>query len=198
VNLEEYRTVFTVTSLLLTLIVAAPMISMLIPIRTRTERFSELWILGPDHTAGDHPFNVRVNETHRIFAGLGNHMGYPAYYMVLVKFRNRTQPLPDSLSSKPSPLPPIYEFRAFVSDGARWEAPLNFAFLEVSRSEDSFLVRQMSINGVVFSVNCTSDWDSENGGFYYQLFLELYLCDTSLHEFRYENRFVGIWLNATE
>ena len=196
-NLEEYRAVFMVASLALVLIVAAPTLSMVVPFPRGTERFSELWVLGPNHMAEDYPFNVRVGEQRHIFVGVGNHLGCSACYVVYVKFRNQTQPLPDASRSTPSPLPPLYEFRAFVVDGETWEAPLTFTLLEVSRLDDSCFVGQMSINGVVFSVDSPSRWDSENSGFYYQLFLELWLYDVKSRGFQFHDRFVGIWLNMT-
>ena len=196
-NLEDYRTVFAVTSLALMLVAVAPTLSMVVPFPRNTERFSELWVLGPNHMAEGYPFNVRVGEQHSVFVGVGNHMGCSAYYVVYVKFRNQTQPLPDASKSTPSPLLPLYEFRAFVVDGTAWEAPLTFTFLEVSRLEDSCLVRRMSLNDVIFSVDSPSTWDSENDGFYYQLFFELWLYDVTSRSFQFHDRFVGIWLNMT-
>jgi len=197
VNLEDYRTVFAVTSLALVLVAAAPTLSMVVAFPRSTERFSELWVLGPNHMAEDYPFNVRVGEEYRVFVGVGNHMGCSSYYMVYVKFRNQSQPLPDASNSTPSPLPPLYEFRFLIMDGGSWEAPLTFTFLEVTRWEDSCLVRRISINDVVFSVDSPSSWDSENNGFYYQLFFELWLYDMTSRSLQFHNRFVGIWLNMT-
>jgi len=196
-NLEEYRTVFAVTSLALVLVAAAPTLSMVVPFPRGGERFSELWVLGPNHMAEDYPFNVRVGEQHSVFVGVGNHMGSSAYYTVYVKLRNQTQPLPNATESTPSPLPPLYEFGAFVVDGESWEAPLTFTLSEASRFENSCLVGRVMINDMVFSVDSPSTWDSENNGFYYQLFLELWLYDVTSRSFQYHNRFVGIWLNVT-
>jgi len=197
VDLEDYRTAFMVVSLALILIVVFPAVSLVVPFPSGVERFSELWVLGPNHMAEDYPFNVTVNEEYHVFVGVGNHMGYSARYMVCVKFRNRTQPLPNMSNSKSSPLSPLYEFQAFVADGATWEAPVTFAFLEVSRFDNSCLIRRMSINDVVFWVDSPSSWDSENSGFYYQLFFELWLYNVTSQSFQFHNRFVGIWLNVT-
>lgn len=196
-NLEDHRTLFAATTLGLVLIAALPTVSMVVSVPSGAERFSELWVLGPTHMAENYPFNVRVGEQYRLFVGVGNHMGYSAYYVVYVKFRNQTQPLPDTLNAVPSPLPPLYEFRAFVEDGGTWEAQLTFIFLNVSRLGNSSFVSEMSINDVVISMDSSSGWDLENSGFYYQVFFELWLYDTSLQGFQYHNRFVGIWLNMT-
>ena len=70
-NLEEYRAVFMVASLASVLIVAAPTLSMVVPFPRGTERFSELWVLGPNHMAEDYPFDVRVGEQYQVFVGIG-------------------------------------------------------------------------------------------------------------------------------
>jgi len=196
-NLEEYRTLFVIGCLIFILAAAAPMLSMVISLPKGSERFSELWVLGPNHMAEDYPFNVTIGGQYNLFVGVGNHMGYSAYYIVYLKFRNRIQPLPDASSSKPSSLPPLYEFRAFVADGATWENPVSFSILEASRRSNSFFIHRICINDVVFSVDSSSNWDSENRGFYYQLFFELWLYNTTSQSFEYHNRFVGIWLNMT-
>jgi len=196
-NLEDYRTLFAATSLTLMLVAVAPTLSLVVPFTRSAELFSELWVLGSNHMAENYPFNVRVGEQYPVFVGVGNHLGVSAYYMVYVKFRNQSQPLPDAQNSIPSPLPPLFEFRFLIMNGESWEAPLTFTFLEASRSENSCLIRRMSINDVVFSVDSSSIWDSENKGFYYQLFLELWLYDATSRSFQFHNRFVGIWLNMT-
>jgi hypothetical protein len=196
-NLEEYRTVFVTGILVLTLIVAAPTVSLIVPFSRGGERFSELWLLGPNHMAEDYPFNVRVNETYRVFVGISNHMGGSAYHLVYVKLRNQTEPLPNTTASEPSPLAPLYEFRAFVADGDTWESPLKLIVLEVSRNDDSIFINRLAINDAVLVVNASSRWDSEYEGFYFQLFLELWLYNMTTQSFQYHDRFVAIWLNMT-
>ncbi len=196
-NLEGYRTVFATGSLVLILIAAAPTLGLIVPFPGGSERFSELWLLGPTHMAEDYPFNVAIGESKQIFVGVGNHMGRSAYYVVYVKVRNQTQAAPNSTISAPSPLAPLYEFRTVVADGETWEVPVAFSFLEASRFEDYFAVKKISINDAVFVVDYSSMWDSENMGFFYQLFFELWMYDDAGSSFRYHNRFVGLWLNMT-
>jgi len=190
-KLDEFRILFLVAGLVLTLIAASPALS-LISLPRSGERFSEFWLLGPEHKAEDYPFNVGNMMQCRIYVGVGNQLGELAYYAVYVKFRNQTQQLPNSKTSEPSPLPPLYEFRFFLSDGKVWEAPLNFAV-----EGNSSLVQNISINGIVFPVNCTSTWNSDRNGFYYQMFFELWLYNMTSSSFQYHNRFVGLWLNMT-
>jgi len=198
-NLEEYRTVFAAGSLVLILIAAAPTLGLIVPFPRGTERFSELWVLGPNHMAEDYPFNIIFNETYRVSVGVGNHMGSSSYYLVYVKFRNQTQPLPDAVTSEPSPLAPLFEYRFFVADGdgGTWETPLTFGILKVSHYNKSVSVGRILINDVVFLVDTPASWDSKYNGFYYQLFFELWLYNTTSQSFHHHNRFVGIWLNMT-
>ena len=196
-NLDEYRTLFVVATLVLTLIAASPALSVVVPFRSGSEEFSELWLLGPAHMAEGYPFGVTIGEKEQIFVGVGNHMGRSAYYVVYLKLRNQTQAAPDSATSAPSSLAPLYEFRSFVADGDIWESPVAFSFVEASGFGDLFTVKRMSVNDVVFPVDSISVWDSENNGFFYQLFFELWIYDEASMSFRYHDRFVGIWLNVT-
>jgi hypothetical protein len=196
-NLEEYRTVFLTGSFVLMLIAVVPTVSLILPFSSGSERFSELWLLGPNQKAEDYPFNVGVNETYSVFVGVGNHLGVSSYYLVYVKFRNQTEPLPNATVSEPSSLSPLFEFRFFVVDGGAWEKPLTFSVLEASRDDDFMFVDRLSINDVVFSVNASARWDSEYEGFYFQLFFELWLYNVTSQSFQFHNRFVGIWLNMT-
>ena len=196
-NLEDYRTLFAVTSLALILIATVPAVAVVVPLRSGSERFSELWLLGPGHMAEGYPFNVGVGEEYSVFVGVGNHMGCSEYYMVYVKFRNQTQPLPDTENSEPSPLPPLYEFQFFITNGETWKSLLVFEILDARPQGDSMNVSRVSVNGVAFSVDSFSMWDSEKNGFYYQLFFELWFYSMKSQSFQYHNRFVGIWLNMT-
>lgn len=196
-HIEEYRTLFVVGSLVLMLVAVAPTLSLFISVPSGSERFSELWLLGPAHTAENYPFDVSVNEEYRLFVSVGNHLGSSSYYMVYVKFRNQTQQLPNSTTSEPSPLPPLCEFRFVLSGGKVWEAPLTFTIENVLFQQNSSLVQEISINDMIFPVNCTSTWDSDKNGFYYQMFFELWLYNMTSSSFQYHNRFVGLWLNMT-
>jgi len=191
VNLEDYRVVFAVSGLILILVSSAPTLSLVLPF-SGGECFSELWILGPNHMAEDYPFNVVNNTVYNVFLGIGNHMGSSAYYMVYVKFRNQSEPLPNATAGTHSPLNATAEYRIFLQGGESWEAPLTFSFLG-----NQSLIQSLIVNNVEFAVNKTALWDGENNGYYYQLFLELWIYDAESDAFQYHNRFVGIWLNMT-
>jgi hypothetical protein len=197
VSLEDYRVLFIVSTLGLALVAASPALSVAVPFRGGYERFSELWLLDPGHMAEDYPFDVAVGEVYSVFVGVGNHMDCSEYYVVYMKFRNGTQPLPNINNSIASPLPPLCEFRFFVGDGESWESLLTFEFQDVSFEDGSVYVGVVTVNGVAFSVDASARWDSGNGGFYFQLFFELWRFDVASQGFRFHNRFVGLWLNIS-
>lgn len=195
-NLEDYRTVFAVSGLILILVASAPTLSLVLPF-SGGECFSELWILGPNRMAEDYPFNVVNDTVYNVFLGIGNHVGSSAYYMVYVKFRNQSEPLPNATAGMPSSLLPLYECRVFVQDGKTWEAPLTFSFSGVSFFENQSFVESLVVNDVVFSVDKSALWDGDDNGFYYQVFMELWIYNAGSDDFEFHNRFVSLWLNMT-
>jgi hypothetical protein len=196
-NLKEYNMVFAVGSLILILLATAPTLNLVFSFPSGKAQFSELWILGSNHVMQGYPFNVRIKQSYQVFVGVRNQMGSTLHYVVYVKFRNQTQPLPDSLNSMPSPLPPLYEYHVFIADEGTWESSLTFNILRASRVNNSTLINDISIEDAVFSVNSSAAWDSENRGYHYQVFLELWLYNTTSMNFQYHNRFVAFWLNFT-
>ena len=196
-NLEEYRVFFVAASLALILVATIPVISLVVSLDKRGDPFSELRLLGSTHMAEGYPFNVTIGKTEQIFIGVANNMGYSAYYIVYVKLRNETQTAPSSTTSTLSSLAPLYEFRTIIADGDTWEAPFAFSFSEASHSENMLIIEKISVNDEVLAVSYPSIWDSENKGFFYQLFFELWIYDKSISGFTYHERFVGLWLNIT-
>lgn len=195
---QDYRTVFQVGSLAFVLLAASPGLSLIVSSFPRSgESFSELWLLGLNHMAEDFPFNVQAGEEISLYLGVGNHLGHSGYYLVYAKFRNQTQPLPNSTSSEPSSLPSIHEFQFLLEDGDVWETPVTFEILDVSVEGDLMIVESVLVNGRAFEVDCSSIWDSENSGFYFQLFFELWVYNSEKSSFQFHERFVGVWLNMT-
>jgi uncharacterized membrane protein len=161
------------------------------------ERFSELWILGLGHMAEGYPGNVKANVSYFVYLGVGNHMGSSAYYGVYVKFRDQSEALPNATAGTPSPVSALYEYRVFVQDEKSWEAPLTFSFSNVSIVENRSLVGSLTINDVALSVDKPALWDAERRGYFYELFMELWIYSVESSAFQFHNRFVGIWLNMT-
>jgi hypothetical protein len=196
VKLEDCKVVFAAVGLIGVLIFASPTLGLVLHL-PGGEKFSELWVLGPGHMAGDYPFNVTAGVKYLVYVGVGNHMGSSAYYVVYVKFRNETEPLPNSTAGTPSFLAPLYEHRVFLEDNGSSEFPLTFSFSNVSFSGNQSTVGSVIINGVQSIVDESVSWDAVNRGYYYELFMELWIYDPASNGFSYHNRFVSRWLNMT-
>jgi len=195
-KLEDYKTIFIIASLAGTLIIASPTLASILPARG-TERFSELYVLGPSRMAEGYAFNVKAEETYRVFLGVGNHMGSSAYYAVHVKLRDRGEPLPNATTITPSSLPTLYEYRVFVGDGQTLETPLNFSFRGLLFQGNSCRVETIATDAQEVNVGKLVLWDSENKGYFLELFFELWIFSPESGSFSYHNRFVGFWLNMT-
>ena len=202
-KIEEYRSFFMTGSLILILIAAVPTLGLFIRIPDGSERFSELWLLGPTRKAEGYPFNVRVNESYLVYVGVANRLGRSAYYRVYVKFRNQSQPAPSSFgpieNRVPSSLPSLFDVRAFVADEGVWEMPLTFSFDYVF---NEMLMRveftSLNMNGVAVDLDDqVIVWDAVNKDFLGFLFFEVWLYDADVDCFGYHGRFVSLKLNMT-
>jgi hypothetical protein len=58
-------------------------------------------------------------------------------------------------------------------------------------------VGKITINGTVFPVDASTSWDSENNGFYLRISFELWRYNSTLKDFSFDNRLVGLRLNMT-
>jgi len=195
-SFEDFKVFYVLSLLGLGSIILAPTLALTVRLPSG-ERFSELWILGSGHMAEDYPFNVRLNETCKIYLGIGNHMNGLQYYRVLVKFRNGTESSPDALNATPSTLDPLVEYRLFLSNDDVWEKEILFSVQDFVFEGNSCRVSRITINWDIVNLSPIkiATWNEESKGFYFQLFFELWLHKA---EFVYHNRFVGIWLNMTK
>ena len=180
------------------LLVASPALSRLL-VWPRTESFTELWILGPNHMAEDYPYNVSRYENYSIFLGIGNRLGHLAYYGIAVKFRNQTQPAADSFNRTYSSLPTLCNVSAFVPDEQVLELPLTFS---LNYSYNDALSRiefySLTLNGVLLGLtDCTATWDSGRNEFMGNLFFEAWVYNATVGDFQYHERFVSLRLNMT-
>jgi hypothetical protein len=179
------------------LVVTFPALGLIVPSEGGSERFSELWLLGPHHMTTGYPSNVGSGEECGVFVGVGNHMGTSQCYRVYVKFSNDTEFLPDVDEGVPSVLPPLYEFRFFVDDGGVWESAVSFWFEDIAVEDDVLVVGDVTINGMSFPVDASTVWDPENEGYFFELFFELWRYDVEYNRFSFDDRFVGLRLNMT-
>jgi len=193
---DNFKFLYMFSCLGLGLIILSPTLAIVIRL-PGGERFSELWILGPDHLIKDYPFNVSANEAYKFYLGISNHINALEYYRVYVKFRNQTEPLPDALNGTPSALDPLFEYSVFLSDNESWEKEILFSFADVSFQGNACKISKIVIDGYVLNIDKIAMWNAEKHGFYCQIFFELWFYDDTSLNFRYHNRFVWIWLNMT-
>ena len=187
-KLDDYKIFFVVLGLMTILLFASPTLALVFRL-PGGERFSELWILGPNHMAENYVFDVNEGETHLVYVGIGNHMGSSSYYVLYVKLRNQTEPLPNATLGTPSPLQPLFEYRVFLQDGKNWEAPLNFSLSNIVFSGNQSLVENLTINNTTFRVDKAATNDPANNGYYYQLLIELWIYNQESDQIEFHNRF---------
>ena len=195
-SIEDLKLLYGIGCLVLGLIILSPTLAMVIRL-PGGERFSELWILGPEHLAENYPFNIVEGQVYNISLGVANHMGKTEYYVVYVKVRNQTEALPDSLNGTPSPLNPVFEYRVFLRDSEVWRWNISFSLKEFMFENGSCRVSKLVLDENSIDIDKVAFWDAENRGFYFQIFFELWIYDSKVMGFQYHNRFVGLWLNAT-
>ena len=201
-NVREYQVPFLVIVAVLALLVASPVLSRLL-VYPRTELFTELWLLGPGHMAEDYPYNVTRGQNYTVFLGVGDRLGYCGYYRVEVKFRNQSQPVPESFgplgNRSSSGLPSLYSIVAFVGDEMVWETPLTFSF-DYAYNEGLGQVEfnSLTLNGVVLDLSgYVSGWNVTRSEFYGNLFFETWIYNGTTQGFQYHERFVGLRFNMT-
>jgi hypothetical protein len=201
-NIRNYTVPFFVALAIAALLVASPALSRVI-VFPRTEFFTELYILGPNDTAEDYPYNISSGQSYSVHLGIGNQLGYCAYYLVEVKFRNETQSAPSSFGPPgtlaPSSLPSLFNITAFVADEATWEMPLTFSFsygFNQTLLEVDFY--NLTLNGVALDLRgASSAWNATESRFYGDLVFELWLFNSATSAFEYNERYVDLQLNMT-
>ena|ERR1035437_1104261 len=196
-QLNNYRIIFITIGLIGVLLFASPTINSLVK-PPASQEFSELYILGPNHTFTNIPFNIKANVHYSVYLGVINHLESSCYYTFFVKLANDTQSLPDATLGIPSSLPALYEYKSFISDGATWEVPLTFQVNQLTFHDNTSQLVGIVINGIEFPVKQTSVWNADKTGYYYNLFVELWIFNSKSGTSQYHNRFVSLLLNVTQ
>jgi hypothetical protein len=217
---------FIVATAVLALFVASPALQRLL-VYPQADSFTELSLLGPGHTAENYPYDISRNENYTVFLGVANHLGSCAYYQVEVKFRNETQSAPNSFNRTPGNLISLYNIGEFVADKERLETSLNFAFDYTLQSVTRIVytnvtisngpgkndtveqrpinttLLQMKFNNLRLNNNIlnlqgySSDWNPLTNEFYGNLIFELWIFNSTIGGFQYNERFVDLKLNIT-
>lgn len=195
-NFSEFRTLFITATLFLALLVSSPALSRLLVLPS-TESFTEFWILDQNRTAENYPSTISSNHEYSVFLGIANRLGYCAYYTIETKFRNQTQPSPNTLNRTSSSLPALYNITAFVADEGVRDIPLTFSFdYEYNGTLLYVALQSLRLNNITLDMTeYTITWNSTRDGFYGSLFFELWIYNAAADVFQYHERFVGLWLN---
>jgi hypothetical protein len=196
-KLEGYKLVFVAVGLIGVLLVAIPAIADVIRVPGE-EQISELYLLGPNHTAENYLFDIAVGQNYSVYVGVGNHLGSSAYYVLNMKFGNKTDQLPNNTLGTPSSLQPLYESRFSIQNGTNWESLLTFSVSSASISGNSSQINTLQINGVSFNVDKPAMWDSNSTTFKYQLIFELWIYNLHTESVEFNNRYVDLQLNLTQ
>ena len=195
-NFENVKLVYVFSCVALCLVILSPTLASVVTF-PEGEKFSELWVLGPNRMAEGYPFNVSAGEVYKVYLGVGNHMGDLGYYRVYVKFRNQSEPLPNSTAGVPSSLEPVFEYNVFLRNNETWERELSFSFEGVSFEGNVSRVSKVLVDGYAVDVDKIAVWDETNNVFYYQLFFELWIYNATVSGFQFHDRWVGFWLNMS-
>jgi uncharacterized membrane protein len=83
------------------------------------EQFSELGILGPNMKLGDYPSEIVAGDTVNLNVYVGNQMGRPIYYIVMVKLGNN-----DTIVN-PANITSIQQYDEVVPNNGTWNFPVN-------------------------------------------------------------------------
>ncbi len=89
------------------------------------ESFSELGILNENMAMENYPSQVMVNQPLHLYGYVGNHMGEPMLYTVMVKLGDNKTVENPTLSS------PVYEFSQVVSNNQNWTFPMDITLSKV-------------------------------------------------------------------
>ncbi|MGD6806461.1 MAG: hypothetical protein ACQCN4_05840 [Candidatus Bathyarchaeia archaeon] len=193
--IQRYRTLILLFFSAAALLISSPALQQLL-VYPNSDCLTEFWLLGPDHDSA-YPTNVTAEEVTHLYLDISNHLGSCAYYVVEVKFRNLTQSGPDSFNHTGSSLPSYGSITVIVADNATVEVPLDISFQYHvdSRISTRIHMQSITVNDFELPINSTSiDWDISRGGFYGNLFFELWLYNSTTQSLQYHQRYNSLWL----
>jgi len=178
------------------LLIATPLISGLVSL-PHGERFSELYILGPERMAQGYPHNIVPNQDYVVYFDVANHVGSSAYYQVYVKFMNASDTLPDATSGVGRSIVPLQEYRFLVRDEHTFEKMITFSISNIAISKNQLTIGNLHLNGEDLTINKVAVWNSTKSEYPYRLVFELWTFNSQSNLFEFNNRFVYLQLNCT-
>ncbi len=196
-QLCTYKRIFVFIGFIAVLLIFVPPIESLIYVPC-SESFSEIGLIGPEHTTSGYPYHVSQGVEYSIYVDVGNHMGRSMYYRVLVKFQNSSESLPGASEGDPSSSPALYSYDIFLKDGQVWEDSLTFSFANATFGQNMSLIDRMNINGSWKDVGKNTAFDNATGEYRYNLLVELWIYDVPSDTFVYHNRYVSLHLDMMQ
>ena len=196
-KLREYRLIFVAAGLIGILLISSPFIVEVIRAPGGAQ-FSELYLLGPEGTAENYPYDIAVGQNYSVYVGVGNQQGSLAHYVLYVKFGNQTDQIPNATLGSPSPIAPLYEYRFSIPDGANWEQLLRFSVSHASIQVNNSQINTLQINDAILNVDKSAIWNSNSTIYTYQLFFELWLYNEQTGSVEFNNRYVNLPMNLTQ
>ncbi len=195
---QQNKTIVLVVTVVLALFAGSPAIQRFV-VAPQPSGLTEFSVLGSYQNA-TYPFNVTAGQNYSLYLNINNHLGSCAYYLVEVKFRNETQPAPDSFTQSPSALPSLGNISVCLANNQALELPVTVSlYYRLDLNNTAQLnMQNITVNG--FSLNLsptTIAWDPQKAGYYGNLFFELWLFNDTTNAFQYNQRYVSLWLNMT-
>jgi hypothetical protein len=93
------------------------------------ETFSELGILGSNMKLGDYPKEVVAGDSVNLYVYVGNQMGKPVYYNVMIKIGD------NDTSVNPAPLEPTMELDRILLQNENWTSPANIKLTQAGLNQ---------------------------------------------------------------
>lgn len=196
ISLLRFRTLIIIVTAVLALIVATPAIQTLV-VRPQTDFFTEFWLLGSQHDAKSLPYNITSDQNYNIILGIGNQLGSCANYQIEVKFGNQTQSIDYISNQTQSSLPSLYNQTVFVANKETWEEKFNFSLDYTYQAN----ISQVTLNQLMFNdlpLNLdgySAALNSQNQTYDGTLFFELWIYNSSIHDFQYNQRLLYLNLD---
>lgn len=88
------------------------------------EPFSEIGLLGPKMKIGDYPTEVVVGEKIKLYIYLGNHMGYPVWYVVFLKIGDRLTFVNETI---PANVEPVWSYEILLDHNSNVTIPITLS-----------------------------------------------------------------------
>jgi hypothetical protein len=85
----------------------------------------------------------------------------------------------------------------FLCDNSTWETEFTFSLRDVSSKGSVGRISTIVINGYALSVDKVATQDESDGGFYYELFFELWIYNATISDFQFHNRYAGFWVRIS-